>query len=422
MKQTLTALILFCNTLVLYPQVILTIEGEEIIDTETGASSGFNVPRSEPTTLIFRNNLLDYVNASGYMLQAGDETPGTNNNNLDGEIITGNRFIWNGTDEDSWTHSVFTGYNIDVILKYNYLDRTPNGIQRKSNGMTDFTGVIAYNVIKNPRVGIVVKGINGIKIFNNTFYSDKTPAQTYRALIDIHTNTDGGLNATSTGTKIFNNIFYTRNRVLNIWVYEEACLEGFESDYNIFWCETGEPVFRIGDKFKSFSQWQDMGYDKHSVVLNPNFNNFTDFVPAQRLDHGTNLGESLIDGLAIDAVWSNVSPRTAVQNDKWQVGARIYEGEVVIEEPLGSATRIYPSPAQVFFYILNNDPDRIYSTMKIYDSRGRVVMQQPLIKEINIVNLPAGFASGLYTVVLEGIGSSRWSKKIIIVNETQVIP
>lgn len=416
MKHTLTALILFCNTLILYPQVILTIEGQEIVTAETGASSGFNVPRSEPTTLTFRNNLLSFVNASGYMLQAGDETPGTNNNNLDGEIITGNRFIWNGTDEDSWTHSVFTGYNIDVILKYNYLYRTPNGIQRKSNGMTDNTGVIAYNIINNPRVGIVVKGINGIKIFNNTFYSDLTPSQTYRALIDIHTNTDGGLNAISTGTKIFNNIFYTRNRVLNIWVYEESCLEGFESDYNIFWCETGEPVFRIGDKFKSFSQWQAMGYDEHSVLINPNFKNFTDFVPAERLDYGTNLGENLLDGLGIDAVWSNVSPRTAVQNDKWQVGARIYEEEVIIEEPLDSVTLIYPNPAQGIFYVLNNDPERNYTNMKIYNSGGILVWQQALIRELNQVYLPGEFASGLYSVVLEGDDLKKYNKKVIIVD------
>jgi hypothetical protein len=416
MKQTLTALILFCNTLITFPQVVLTIEGQEIIDTETGASSGYNVPRSEPTNLTFRNNLLDYANASGYMLQAGDETPGTNNNNLDGEVITGNRFVWNGTDEDSWTHSVFTGYNIDVILKYNYLDRTPNGIQRKSNGMTESTGVIAYNILKNPKVGIVVKGINGIKIYNNTFYSDKTPAQTYRAFIDIHTNTDGGLNALSTGTKIFNNIFYTKNRVLSIWVYEDACLEGFESDYNVFWCESGEPVFRIGDKFKSFSQWQAMGYDQHSVVLNPNFNNFTDFVPAERLDYGTNLGESLIEGLAIDAAWSNVSPHTANQNGIWQVGARIYEEEVIIEEPLDPVTLIYPNPAQGIFYILNNDPERIYTNMKIYSYGGMLVWQQALIRELNQVYLPGGFASGLYSVVLEGEDLNNYIKKLIIID------
>ena len=153
--------------------------------------------------LTFRNNSITSVNASGYMLQAGDETPGLNNNNLDGEIITGNRFIWNGTDEASTTHAVFTGYNLDAVIKYNYLKNTPNGIQRKSDGMTDNSGVIAYNIINNPKVGIVVKGMNGVRIYNNTLYSERTPCPDQRGLIDIHTNTDGGLNAVSTGTKSF---------------------------------------------------------------------------------------------------------------------------------------------------------------------------------------------------------------------------
>ncbi|MDT8375077.1 MAG: hypothetical protein RQ737_14025, partial [Bacteroidales bacterium] len=134
MKLTLIAIILIINSLALYPQVILTIEGEEIIDTETGTSAGYNIPRNQVTTLTFRNNLLTSVNSDGYILQAGDETPGLNNNHLDGSVIAGNRFIWNGTDEESWTHVVFTGYNINVKIKYNYLKNPPNGIQRKSNG------------------------------------------------------------------------------------------------------------------------------------------------------------------------------------------------------------------------------------------------------------------------------------------------
>ena len=111
---------------------------------------------------------------------------------------------------------LFTGYNLDVIIKYNYLNKVPNAIQRKSDGMIDNNGIIAYNIINNPKLGIAVKGINGIRIYNNTFYSEQTPAQTYRGLVDIHANTDNGLNVISTGTKVFNNIFYTRNKVVNI--------------------------------------------------------------------------------------------------------------------------------------------------------------------------------------------------------------
>lgn len=416
MKHTLTAIILLINSLILYPQVILTIEGEEIIDTETGVSNGYNIPRNQVTTLTFRNNSLTSVNSAGYILQAGDETPGLNNNHLDGEVITGNRFVWDGTDEDSWTHVIFTGYNINVVIKYNYLKNPPNGIQRKSNGMTDLSGVVAYNIVNNPKLGIVVKGMNSVKIYNNTLYCERTPAQTGRGLIDVHTNLDNGLNAPSTGARIYNNIFYTKYETLCINVMDQESLAGFESDYNVFYCETGTPRFNAGGSYKTFSEWQALGYDQHSVVINPGFNNFTDFVPAERLDYGTDLGENFIEGLAIDAVWSNVNPRTAVQNDTWQVGARIYEEEVIIEEPLDSVTLIYPNPAQDFFHVLNNDPERIFSTMKVYNSLGVEVMQQALDNEMNTVYLPGGFAAGLYTVVLEGDNLDSHIRKLIIVD------
>ena len=72
MKQILTAVILFCNTLMLFPQVILTIEGQEIVDTETGVSNGYNIPRNQVTNLTFRNNSLTTVNTPSSNLQAGE--------------------------------------------------------------------------------------------------------------------------------------------------------------------------------------------------------------------------------------------------------------------------------------------------------------------------------------------------------------
>ncbi|MBK7712067.1 MAG: hypothetical protein IPJ37_14700 [Bacteroidales bacterium] len=91
------------------------------------------------------------------MLQAGDEDPAVTNNHLDGEVITGNKFVWNGTDMTSVTHGVFTGYNINAILKYNYLYRVPLGLLRKSNGMTNTTGGVAYNIVIDPMVGFAAK-------------------------------------------------------------------------------------------------------------------------------------------------------------------------------------------------------------------------------------------------------------------------
>ena len=293
--------------------------------------SGVNIPRSNAINLIFRNNSITSANSEGYLLQAGDETPGKTNNKLDGESITGNKFTWNGTDKASTiTHGIFTGYNINCLIEYNYLYRVPTGMVLKSNGMSYTAGGIAYNIINQTGdIGIVIKGMNGVQIYNNTFYSNEVnftnnsaPGTAY-GLIDIFSNDSP--KADSKGTKIKNNIFYTVNQIYNISIEDVQDAEGLESDYNLFWCEAGTPVFNYFGTKKTFAEWQALGYDTHSVVVNPNFNNFNDFVPAARLDYGTDLGAAWLAGLSTTAVWTVGSiPVSASQNGAWQVGARLY--------------------------------------------------------------------------------------------------
>jgi hypothetical protein len=173
--------------------------------------------------------------------------------------------------------------------------------------------------------------MNGVLVYNNTFYSNEVrftsnsnPGTDY-GIVDIFANDGLSPWAYSAGTKIKNNIFYTVNQIYNISIEDSQDLVGFESDYNIFWCETGTPMFKYLGTAKTFAQWQALGYDIHSQVINPNFNNFTDFVPAARLDYGTNLGSTWQTGLSATAVWvAGSAPATANQNGTWQVGARLY--------------------------------------------------------------------------------------------------
>jgi len=410
MKRVILLFFLSITPNIILAQIVLTIEGTEVIDTVTGLSYGVNIPRQQTTKLTYRNNSLTSVNALGYLLQAGDETPEETNNNLDGEVITGNVFTWNGKDPSSMTHALFTGYNINVVIKYNYLRNTPNAIQRKSNGMEDVEGVVAYNILNNPKLGIAVKGIHDIRIFNNTFYSERTPSQTSRGLVDIHKNTDGELNVASTGTKVFNNIFYTKNRVYNIKIHEAECLERFESDYNLFWCEAGEPIFEVDGQTKTFAQWQALGYDLHSVIIDPGFENFTDFVPRNRLDYGTNLGEAFQMGLATDASWGNIDPKTISQNGNWQVGARIFE-----KLPEDSEITIYPNPAGLNFNIYIRDSDLTYRKLKIYDLKGQLLFTQLITHGLNDILLPDSFIAGIYNITLESVSLKRYSSKLVII-------
>jgi hypothetical protein len=421
MKKTITILsiCLFLNTLV-HAQVNLTIEGTVVNNTTQGDWSGVNIQRSSPTKLNYRNNSITSVNSSGYMLQAGDEIETGTNNNLDGEVISGNKLIWNGSDASSITHGIFTGHNKNVIIEYNYLDKVPMAIIRKStNGMSNSSGGVAYNIVKNPLATAgVVKGMSNVNYFNNTFYSSLSSP--WRGLIDIYSNTDITPSSPAPGTKIKNNIFYTTDQIYNIAIHDAACLTGFESDYNVFWCESGTPLFNYLESSKTFAQWQALGYDKHSVVINPHFNNTTDFVPATRLDYGADLGPAWQTGLSTTATWSpGVSPATAAQNGTWQVGARIYGGTV--QPPPATVNikmTVYPNPAHQIINLQleysSQDNGTTPMTVRIYDMKGVLVMEKMLDAGITAAQFPINLKAGFYAVILYSGETEKDTQNVVV--------
>jgi len=360
-------------------QTVLTIEGKTYTNSDE-TWIGVNIPRSTPTALIFRNNTITSSNIYGYMLQAGDEVAGVNNNNLDGATITGNRFTWSGSDKTSITHGLFTGHNTDVFIRYNYLDHVPMGIIRKSTtNMTNNTGGVAYNIIRSTNVGIVVKGMSGVLICNNTLYQDRTTTETARGLVDVYTNADVTPNSVSHGTVIHNNIFYTKYETVSINIMDRESLTGLVSDYNVFYCETGSPRFRVAGSLKTFAEWQAMGYDKHSVVINPEFADFINFVPGKRLDYGTDLGSEWQEGLSVNARWGAVDPETTLQNGNWQVGAVIYDEATtepgsepvnlspVIEISSPTKSTAFIAPATITIDASASDPDGEITRVEFYN-------------------------------------------------------
>lgn len=318
--------------------LIFNIAGSQVNVTITGRTynnsadtwEGVNIERSSPVKLVFKNNKITSQNRFGYMLQAGDEGRSSTNNNLDGALISGNQLNWTGNDMEVIPHGLFTGHNSNVVIRYNYLNYVPMGIIRKSaTNMSNSGGGVAYNIVRGGVVAMVIKGMSGVNIFNNTFYQDRTPSQTWRPLVHIYSNTDDNLNSVSHNTKIYNNIFYTKHRTPMITIEDQESLNGFECDYNLYWSEAGPPLFSVNGRELTFDQWQQMGFDRNSVVMDPGFKDFINMVPGSRLDYGTDLGIEWNEGLAVNAVWSTNDPATTQQNGKWQVGARIYSGSQV---------------------------------------------------------------------------------------------
>jgi len=398
----------------LFAQSMLTIGGTFVNNADSGTWAGVNIPRSEPTMFTYRNNSVTSINSAGYMLQAGDEAGNSQNNNLDGMIITGNLFTWNGTDFSSITHAVFTGYNINSIVRYNYLDKTPHGILFKSGSddglnMTYTSGGAAYNILKNARLSLRIKGMNGIHVYNNTFYNDQG-TDWAMSIIEIDANHDRSVPAPSLGTRIFNNIFYTKYQIPNIRI-ESWCLNDFESDYNVFYCETGTPVFAIDDVLKTFTEWQAMGYDTHSVIVNPDFENTTGLVPVSRLDYGTDLGMEWQTGLSTNATWSSHYPATTAQNGIWQAGARVFAA--------GNEDRtvmIFPNPALDHINISIVDPTIVLDFIRIINISGKVVFQGKVNQEVREFPIWINLMPGIYFVQM-GLNNQPYiSEKLVVTN------
>jgi hypothetical protein len=398
----------------LLAQSVLTIEKTLVDNTEPGTWSGVNIPRNGPTKFTFSNNSVTSINSSGYLLQAGDETENNQNNNLDGMIITGNKFTWNGTDVSSITHGVFTGYNINSIVKYNYLDKTPHGILFKSGtddgvNMTFTSGGVAYNILKNARLSLRMKGINGIHVFNNTFFNDAYDDWS-AAIIEIDANNDRLIPAPSLGARIYNNIFYSKYQIPNIRI-ESGCLNDFESDYNVFYCESGTPVFDISDVLKTFAEWQAMGYDTHSIVINPDFANTTTLVPGSRMDYGTVLGEEWRTGLSTGATWSSSYPETTAQNGKWQVGARVFaagnDDQMV---------KIYPNPAFDHINISIIEATGLLDYIRIINLSSMVVFQGKVDPDVREYQIPINLFPGIYFIQMGLNNQPRFTEKLVVSN------
>jgi hypothetical protein len=234
-------------------------DGSIYSDTSTGLWYGVSVPRTEQTDFTFSNNRITSYNSQGYMLQAGDETPSIYNYNLDGEKITGNYFNWLG-DESSTsiiTHGLFAGCTRNAVVKYNYLNHVPMAIIRKdASNAVDASGGVCYNIVNGGKVAVNIKGLSGVRVYNNTFYCDKTTSQTWRPLVFIYTNTDVTPNSKAEGTKIYNNIFYTKYQTSCITLSDSSCLSGFESDYNVFWNESNDGSIRFGYLGSTLTLWQ----------------------------------------------------------------------------------------------------------------------------------------------------------------------
>lgn len=315
MKKILLILIVGLCVTIVNAQTILTING---IDTTLTTDQGYNVPRTTPTTLTFTNNRLLPTISGGFTLQIGSDNSGSYDNNLDGAVVSGN-LLYTSTARGS--HGMMAGYNIDYHIRHNYIDGTPYGIVAEGDDAMTYTeGGVYYNIIKNNQTNcMAIGGTIGLPIYNNTFYGNRTSSST-SCIIRISYRAEN--------TIIKNNIFYaTRNHyMINL---DAESLATLDCDYNVYYVVDGDhqPLFRnsTSGATYTFAQWQALGHDEHSVVVNPNFTDTINFAPSLRLNYGVDLVDSDYDyGLSPVSEWTvGSTPDLIKQDANWQVGATL---------------------------------------------------------------------------------------------------
>lgn len=346
MKKLITILSFLFATLIAQSQINLTVEG---VDYTMTTHNGYEIARTSPTNLIFRYNRITTSMEDGLMLTAGDNDYSVSTStNLDGAQIYGSRFISTNILPSGSLHGMMVGYNENYDIHHNYVSSYDYGITHEGGfpyiSMSNALGGIYSNIIKNNNYSIVEKGFDGTRIIGNTFYSNlNIPGSQF---IGIKQSDTGGLPIpypNSKNTKVKNNIFYYAGSIAQFHAIKlgtsgddtEAEMDtvGFESDYNIyFWENTAgnKPFFEFNGATLTWEQWRALGYDEHSVIMNPNFINTTEFVPTTRIDFGIAITGFETGLSAEDPTWTvGEMPATNTQGSTWQPGARIYETEVI---------------------------------------------------------------------------------------------
>lgn len=315
-----------CKIVIQQKPNVRIVQDTVVNSTITSPVDIFAIRPTAHLYVVFKNNRFSAQNSEHHIVLFGSEGSGPSDHMLDSIIITGNKIVWTGNNLEDGNEGILTGYSVNATIKYNFIQDCPYGTPTKSDGFTYTSGGVAYNVYRSSfKVGTGAKGVNGVKFYNNTFYNTRNVGEGVIGSIYINSNNDVRVDdpaLASTNCQIFNNIFYTKHKVANIYC-DNASLNGLQCDYNIYFCEDGEPVFRIGGNTITLTKWKAMGFDQHSVVVNPNFKDVDSLIPSLPLYNGTNLGDAWQYGLDSSTQWNGSDPVLKQQGSIWQVGAYV---------------------------------------------------------------------------------------------------
>lgn len=287
------------------------------------------------TSFKANNNKVLSKRTGGYNIGIGSEGTNLGDDSINTIEIQKNYIKGRHAYADASTntvHAIFVGFQINAQVKYNFAWGSGYATVLKHSGGTYASGGVYYNIYKDFVRGLLCKGINGVNIVNNTFFSDDITPQ-YTIQLDENTGSDA-----SSDCVIKNNIFiylgsdtYNPIEILNGGT-------GNVADYNLYYCPNGTLTFINTNGERTWAQWRSDGFDANSSILTDEqfLGLFTDYsnndfsLPAgsAAIGAGETLDAAYDDGLDASTDWGddNIIPVivTKQQNVAWDCGAYVH--------------------------------------------------------------------------------------------------
>jgi hypothetical protein len=305
-------------------------------DTTTISDNVFNVESEAASTEIYlystgsttgqqtvENNTLKSKTLTGYHVFIGSEVAGAGDDDLTGTIISGNDVygaIYYDAAKTPSAHGIIIGYNIDGVIKENYVNGTGIGIIVKSSGDAYASGGISNNIIiNNYTENIYVKGTQDVPIYNNTIIQT----------VDVSTTgiriAKNGVLGDSDDCIVKNNVIYstiTAGNFYAILLGVEEFAAGYVIDYNDCFSTqgTGFRSASNGSTYTSLTTWQAQVTAANSINSDPSFNdNYSIKSNSKCKSSGEILSSPYYYQLMYNAKFPD--PALKQQSGRWNMGA-----------------------------------------------------------------------------------------------------
>lgn len=311
----------------------ILISYNKLIVNSEYATSGINIFGSAGATITgschIHNNYIKNLGRNVYSIKVGTEvtTSGDNKINdivIEKNTILGHQFI--DTSKVGTSHALMVGFQLDAIIRYNYVYRSRINIIVKGNTTTAWTGGGVYGNVSIDSDGelIFIKGVSGVKIYNNTFLNTLATNDASDTMLVRFGGLDESLSLPN-NCILKNNIIIDRSPTVGFTdlIAILSGTTGIISNNNILFSVNGNYGAGVG----TFAEWQAIGFDTNSQNINPTFYDTVNhkFYLTTPIYGGANLGTDFDDLLDIYTVFVNGTNLPTVisklQGNNWNIGA-----------------------------------------------------------------------------------------------------